>query len=278
MMDAVGYGFYRVWMERAYLIKLAFIPFLIKFACAVAVFAFDLQGDILRQGLILFPAAMAQGWVLAQLIRTLLKGERWPTILPETIDDKTLDRLLLRARGIVACILSFSLFALLINLFKYFFVLTFFGVVDFSPALFNEENMKDIHITNAQVIGAFALLGAGFWAFRLVWVYIPLTVLMPVKEYLMAVRGAMTSVKMLVLYMCVFTPVTFVTIMLSRFMYQIFGTVMEDAAQFLVLFVLVVSEFVISLVVTTAFVYALKNIIPHERDLMKDMPQFGDKK
>jgi len=94
MMDAAGYGFYRVWTERHYLLKLATIPLLIKFACMITVMVLGIQGNILRQGLVLFPGVLAEGWVLAQFLRTLLKGERWPTILPPDIDDTLLDKLL----------------------------------------------------------------------------------------------------------------------------------------------------------------------------------------
>ena len=119
MMDSAGYGFYRVWIERAYLLKLATIPLLIKFACMITVMVLDIEGNILRQGLILFPGVLAEGWVLAQFLRTLLKNERWPTILPADINDAILDKLLLRARGIVAATLAFGLIALASYMLRY---------------------------------------------------------------------------------------------------------------------------------------------------------------
>ncbi len=112
IMDAAGYGYYRVWTERAYLLKLALIPLMIKFACTIALLVLGFQDNILRQGLVLLPGVLAEGWVLAQFLRTLLKDERWPTYLPAEIDDKVLDRLLLRARGIVAAVLAYGLIAL----------------------------------------------------------------------------------------------------------------------------------------------------------------------
>ena len=119
IMDAVGYGYYRVWQERTYLGKLAFFPFLIKLACVIGVYVLGLESNILRQGLILFPAYLAEGWMLAQFLRTLLKDERWPVFVPEQAGQDFLTKLMPRARGIIAATLVYTLLELFTNILRY---------------------------------------------------------------------------------------------------------------------------------------------------------------
>lgn len=272
IMDAAGYGFYRVWGERVYLLKLATIPLLIKFACMIAVMVLEIEGNILRQGLILFPGVLAEGWVLAQFLRTLLKGERWPTILPADIDDKILDKLLMRARGIVAATLAYGLISLALYMIRYLafglmlgdFQATHDDVSDLlaRPELGSQEKAD----MNPWMIFPLLLSVVGLlWGFRLLWVYIPLSILMPVDEYLTKIRGIMSSVKMIILYFCTMVPVMFVLIVISRLVFGISEGILdngESVARFIMLFFAVIADTVVWLVSTAAFVWAMKDFLP----------------
>ena len=292
MMDAAGYGFYRVWVERAYLLKLMMIPLIIKFACMITVMALGVEGNTLRQGLIMFPGIIAEGWVLSQFLRTLLRNERWPTVLPPDIDDKLLDKLLYRARGIIAATLAYAL----IGLSAYFIRYILFGIVsgDFganSPTTSEEISElidaseagkgKGLHLNPAFLLPLVGLTVAMFWAFRLVWVYIPLSVLMPVKDYLKALGGMMASVKMIVLYFCTMTPIMFATIMVSRLVFSMvegLGDNSDETGRFIMIFVAMFAEILVALVSTAAFVYAMKDFLPKTTDLLKDLPKTGEQK
>lgn len=288
MMDSAGYGFYRVWVERSYLLKLAAIPLMIKFACMITVMVLDIDDNILRQGLILFPGVLAEGWVLAQFLRTLLKGERWPTILPADIDDTLLDKLLLRARGIVAATLAYGLIALGLYLVRYLTYGVIFG--DFHAS--QEDIAKLLHPPEAAEANQLAMnplmffplmaMFVGlFWAFRLVWVYIPLSVLMPADEYLKKVTGFMSSVKMVVLYFCTMTPIMFVVIIISNVVFGAFGASAEgddSVARFIMVFFAVIADSLVGLVSTAAFVWAMKDFLPKNTDLLKDLPKLSGEK
>lgn len=292
MMDAAGYGFYRAWVERAYLLKLMMIPLIIKFACMISVTALGVEGNTLRQGLIMFPGIIAEGWVLAQFLRTLLKNERWPTVLPNDIDDKLLDKLLTRARGIIASTLAYAL----IGLSAYFIRYITFGLVtgDFganSPTTSEEISTmlndvdgadgKGFQMNSALFLPLLGLTVLMFWAFRLMYVFIPLSVLMPIKDYLKALGGMMASVKMLVLYFCTMTPIMFVTIMISRVVFTMadnLGEVGDGAGRFVMIFVAMFAEILVALVSTTAFVYAMKDFLPKDTDLLKDLPKVDNQK
>ncbi len=288
MMDSAGYGFYRVWLERSYLLKLAAIPLLIKFACMITVLVLGIDDNILRQGLILFPGVLAEGWVLAQFLRTLLKGERWPTILPADIDDRVLDKLLLRARGIVAATLAYGLIALGLYLIRYFSFGLMFG--DFHASQEDVSNLLRPSDTgeppklNMSPLMIFPLIAATiglFWAFRLLWVYIPLSVLMPVDDYLKKVGGMMTSVKMVVLYFCTMTPIMFVMIIISNIVFGAFDGMTEDGdglARFIMVFFAVIADTLVGLVSTAAFVWAMKDFLPKNADLLKNLPKIAGEK
>lgn len=272
IMDAAGYGFYRVWDERVYLLKLAMIPLLIKFACMIAIMVLEIEGNILRQGLILFPGVLAEGWVLAQFLRTLLKGERWPTILPPDIDDKILDKLLMRARGIVAATLAYGLISLALYMIRYLA----FGLVlgdfqasqdDVSDFLARPElgSQEKADMNPWMIFPLLLSVVALLWGFRLLWVYIPLSILMPVDEYLTKIRGIMSSVKMIILYFCTMVPVMFVLIVISRLVFGISEGILdngESVARFIMLFFAVIADTVVWLVSTAAFVWAMKDFLP----------------
>ena len=288
MMDSAGYGFYRVWVERSYLLKLAAIPLMVKFACMITVMALEIDDNILRQGLILFPGILAEGWVLGQFLRTLLKGERWPTVLPADIDDTLLDKLLLRARGIVAATLAYALVALSIYLVRYFMIGMMFG--DFHASQEDVSNLlrptdtgepNKMNMNPLMFFPLLAMFIASLWAFRLVWVYIPLSVLMPVEDYLKKLGGMMTSVKMVVLYFCTMTPIMFVMILFSSIIFgaaEGTGENGDSAARFVMVFFAVIADTLVGLVSTAAFVWAMKDILPKNTDLLKDLPKLGGDK
>lgn len=280
IMDAAGYGYYRVWTERAYLLKLALIPLMIKFACTIALLVLGFQDNILRQGLVLLPGVLAEGWVLAQFLRTLLKDERWPTYLPPEIDDKVLDRLLLRARGIVAAVLAYGLIALASYAVRYLVfgvVLVDIGVPDGNVehlATATNPDSRNITINPLVMIPMLGLTVALLWGFRLMWVYIPFSVLMPLRAYLQAVNGWMSSVRMMVLFFCCTMPVMFALMMISRILSGLAqGVGGDDVARFIMVFVAVVAETLIGLVATAAFVWAMRSFLPKNPELLKELPK-----
>lgn len=287
-MDSAGYGFYRVWIERFYLLKLATIPLMIKFACMITVLVLGIDDNILRQGLVLFPGVLAEGWVLAQFLRTLLKGERWPTILPADIDDTILDKLLLRARGIVAATLAYGLISLGLYLVRYFSFGLMFGDFhaseeDVSSLLRAPESGEPakLDMNPLMFFPLLALFVGLLWAFRLVWVYIPLSVLMPVDDYLKKVGGMMSSVKMVILYFCTMTPIMFVMVITSNIVFGASESVAENSdgiARFIMIFFAVIADTLVGLVSTAAFVWAMKDFLPKNEGLLKELPKMAGEK
>lgn len=289
IMDAAGYGYYRVWVERDYLFRLALVPFLVKFACTVAIFALELDDNVLRQGLVMLPAMFAEGWVIAQFLRTLLMNERWPIVFPKTPDLRLVDKLLSRARGIIASVLSYVLLGML----AYFLRYTLF---EFLPS---EQEITEVQQGGADsddlfiprdggaesmgaggAIGFVALLPAvlsivvSVWLFRFMWIYIPLAVLMPLKGYVRALSGFMSSVYLLILFFSCMAPASFLAVMLIRVVYMATGTGSgsEMVGHFLAVFLSVAAEILVGLVTTAAFAWAMRGFLPRAKGTFSDFP------
>jgi len=296
-MDAAGYGYYRVWKERAYLAKLAFVPIMIKFACTIAIFSLDLDNNYLRQGLILLPAMFAEGWVLAQFLRTLLKAERWPITLPDAPDAKLVGKLLNRARGIIAAVLVYVLIGM-VSFFARYLAFEFLpSDEEIESARLSLEEQKNLEANLSRTAGndsetqpsnGFPAFLAVFsfipmvlfvlvtvWTFRLMWIYIPLSVLMPIKYYLKSVSGFMSSVYMIILFLACMAPATFIAIMLAQVVYgatnDLTGS-LELLGHFIGILLSVITEIIVSLISTAAFAWAMRDFLPRSKESMSDFP------
>ena len=100
-----------LWRERAYLVRLAAVPVLIIMINVVAVTMADDMLTPLRRGLCLIPAMMAEAWLVAQFLRTLMTGERWPMPVPDDVRRGGPIPLSIRrrVRGLLSAMISYML-------------------------------------------------------------------------------------------------------------------------------------------------------------------------
>lgn len=267
LIDSAGFGYQAVWRERAYLLRLALIPVIIKIACTVAVFAFGYEGNYLRQGLISLPAAFAEGWLLAQFLRTLLLLERWPIMLTEEPSDKKLAALLLRARGIMSCTIMYALITFsaygLKEIYAFFYELS---GADRVP-----ENAETSGGNPLLFIPAFLMLLASIWVFRLLWLYIPVVVLMPVGEFLKKLGGFRASFPMIGIFLVSMIPCFMLAIILSNIVSALLGGSGSDLGKFSIMIISVLIETLISLITTASMVYGLRKILPKHPAALPDL-------
>ncbi|MBL8639008.1 MAG: hypothetical protein JNK24_01505 [Alphaproteobacteria bacterium] len=305
IMDAAGYGHFRVWKDRAYLMKLALVPFLIKLASIVAVMAMEYQEDYLKQGLVMLPSLCAMGWMLAQYTRTLLLNERWPTTMTHmtfmmrqgSIDKKkAMGFIMWRARGILASILVYVFFGLVSSVLVYLMstMLVVPVVGDGQQAEISQAaadaSLSPLLSLLTLVAGVGLMIGA-FWSFRLVWLYIPFAVLYPLRDYLYQVRGFMSSLRYIVLFFCCMAPASFVMMMVVRLIFTILGggdTATIDGndvtpmniqiARFLTIGLQSFTEILIALIWTAGFAWAMRGFLPRAKDTFNDFPSMSIKK
>ncbi len=269
LIDSAGYGYRKVWDERVYLLRLCIIPFIVKFACIVLVAVFGHQTAFLRQGLIMIPSLFVEGWVLAQFLRTILMHERWPIAIPQTDNMAMLGPLFERARGIMASILGYVLIGMVAFVLK----ALAFSLIEMS----NVETAgtppgtpgtsppaEGAAATNGLMFfPAVALIVFSIWAFRFLWLYIPLVVLMPVRDFLKKLGGFMTSVRMFAVWLICFTPFMFLLLLFSSALLGPYeGSIAAAPAftGFLVILVSTAVELLVSLIAAAALAYALKEL------------------
>lgn len=259
-MGASFYGYRRVWNERAYLFRLALIPVLMKFASMVVIISLEYQDNFLRQGLIMLPATFAQGWLLAQFLRTILQEERWPITLPQEPSPYTMACLILRAQGIVAATLVY----VLISLFEYVLQHGLFAMERMASSQVGEKGMSAPAEGNpVMIIPAILMLLGSIWAFRLMWLHVPFSVLMAPREYLKNIAGFVTSIRMMAVFLASMVPLFLGAIMMSQGIAKFAqGSGFEDIGHFSIVFLSVVTEIGISLVATTAMAFAMRGFLP----------------
>ena len=147
IINAVMNTYALIWRERAYLLRLAAVPFVISLINFLFIGLIADDVTPLRRGLLMFPAMVAEGWLVAQFLRTVMTGERWPVMRPE--HGKIPITLLLRVRGLMTCAIVYVLIVLLSN-----------GVLGLTATLFTEEKLKELSTAPdpAYTVGSFLLI------------------------------------------------------------------------------------------------------------------------
>ncbi len=254
-------GHKMVWEERKYLLKLALVPILVKLICTFAVYTNDFESVQLRQVLIMLPSYFFEGWMIAQFVRTLLTGEKWPMRISANPSKDQMAFVYSRARGLLAAIICF----VLIMMFQ-------------SGSAVLLESMQhmtavDPKTTSGGASMLFLFLGivlmlATIWAFRLVWLYIPLVILAPIKPVLYHLRGMMTSLYMIGVWVMAVVPVMFVTLMLSGLLMGGASVSEQSAAleggtmqEFMVIIFHVVGQSIAQIISVASMTYVFKDIL-----------------
>lgn len=268
IIDSASFGYMTVWAERRYLAKLAVVPVMIKLVCAVVVFALGYEANFLRQGLVSLPAAFAEGWLLAQFLRTLLLHERWPIYLLEEPSDQQMSALLLRARGIMSATIMYALITLAAYGIKEIYA-WFYAIAENAGKTGADGNMTDGNPW--MFIPALAMIYFSIWIFRMLWLYIPVVVLMPVRDFLSQIKGFVVSLKMMAIFLVSMVPCFLLAVLLSNVLASAVGGFETDQGRFIVVVINVLVETVVNLIATAAMVYAFRHILPKHPKALPDL-------
>lgn len=197
----------RLWAERFYLIQLGFLPFMVAWLNFVVINLVDSDVTLLRRGLWMLPSVLAEGWLVAQFLRTVLTGERWPILMPRPIPRPIPAGIIARMRGILGAIILYTLCSLTIN-----------AAVGGLFTLFPELLSKPSPQAAVPAVGssiAFAFLIFSIFQFRLFFLHVPMVVNAPFMTYLSMTHRPMINVQMVGVWMAVQVPllaVIFVTL------------------------------------------------------------------
>lgn len=203
IIDAAQYAYKIVWQERHYLLKLAFVPLIIKLLCFFAAVHFDDSNSIIRLSLFMLPAYFAEGWMLCHFVRLMTNGQRWPMVITGN-QEEDLKTARMRGRPLIAGIIGF----VLINMAMAVYFQTFTAFVP--PEMLTGEPVdpNTMPPQNAFVITMMFVLM--IVVFKYVWLYIPLASNSGFMPYIHKTRGLMMSLRYIALWIICFLPTIFV--------------------------------------------------------------------
>lgn len=238
-----------LWTERFYILRLAAVPFFVIYLNFLVVHLLGDDVSILRRGLYIIPAMIAEAWVVAQFLRTLLTRERWPMSPPTGIDDPAFPARLARARALLAAIIFYVLVSLGSNAMA--------GVLGHmmppDPTVASTE-------PPSPLLGVVFLILLGTLAqFRLLWLYIPLVLGQPLKQFIQATQIWILNIQLVGVWFASVVPVFMAAIVVLKPLLLIQSDIQIVAfVMILVTAALqVVSQLVVALAASTAIAIAL---------------------
>lgn len=197
-VTCVGRAYETLWAERRYFLRLAAIPFLLKIVFFTIGYSHGGDENVLRLSLIMIPAWLAEGWMLAHAVRLVTLGQRWPF---QPTGDKETDLPILhrRYRGVMGGLIFFALIQLLIG--GWFAALMYFVPVSLS------EPGTPVQVTPGAATAACMLLGLALYFFRFIWLYVPAAAGAPVHAAARALSpGMAVSFRLLGLWLLCSVP------------------------------------------------------------------------
>lgn len=251
IIEAARNAYRTTWQERAYLLRLAAIPFFLKIVCFTMAARFADDGTYMRFILIMLPSLLAEGWMLSHYTRLIALGHRWP-FRPSGDMDADLGMLRVRARGVLSGLIVFAL----INMAVGFLVAT---AGDYFPRFLPENPAdKNVEIPAHVAFLSLALLVFVFWGFRLAWLHIAYALNLAPAAYLRALRGIGSSLHMIGVWLLCFLPCYLLLgVFAGGIAPMLEGLIGKSAATFATLLVSVLADTLKTIVATAGITYAL---------------------
>ncbi len=218
-----------------------------------------LEIDILSFDFIfmMLPSYLADAWLFAQFIRTLLTGERWPMRRSKEPTQEQTEFMMWRTRGILAAILYFVLMIIIQG-----------GAFVLTPDLMRTLGMDTVTKEWHPNMFVFAVFMAGIvflvWAVRFLWLYIPLVILAPLKEFVEEIKGFMTSVYLVSIWLLSVVPILFVLVLIPALLMEPYYESLYETPRsvgFVIVFLRVLADTFSGMVVIAAITYSFKDIL-----------------
>lgn len=249
LINAVGRAYQTTWDERRYLMRMALIPLLVKYICFVIASVYVGFDNVLRLSLVMIPSYFVEGWLLAHWARTIVLGHRWP-FRPSGNDAKDLASMNERGRGVLGGMVAFVLINLLMAGYFAFFV-------SYIPLDLNPENADP----KVAMIGM-VMMVSSLLLFRFVWLYIPLAINFPLKNFVKKLAPLSFTFWMILLWLVCFIPSVFILQLIGGLFAGAVGaeTAAPPAIQGLMIFIRVVLDMIKNLLCTAGLAYAFIEI------------------
>lgn len=180
LITCVGKAYSFVWAERAYLLRLALLPFIAKLFFFTLAYTYGGQENLVRTTLIMVPAWLVEGWMLAHFVRLILLGQRWPFI-PTGNRAVDLPVLQSRYRGVMSGLVMYTFIQVIIG--------GWFALLMYAVPVSLTQPPSETTVTPQMAMLASVLLGLAVYFFRFVWMFVPVSVAMPLRPALRTIAG-----------------------------------------------------------------------------------------
>lgn len=193
-----------LWAERFYILRLSVVPIAVIYINFLMV---QMMGDdvsVLRRGLYIIPAMIAESWIVAQFLRTFLTKERWPMSPPTGMNDPVFPARLARARALLAAMIFYVLVSLATNALA--------GVLAGLMPVGDVPAAPD-PAANPIFFIVFLVLMIGVLQFRMLWLYIPLVMGQPLARFVRATNLWIVNIQLIGVWLATVVPV-FMAVML----------------------------------------------------------------
>lgn len=202
-----AYGY--VWHNRQEVLRISGALLAFKIFSFFIVIALQLDENLLRQGLILLPSHLFEGWVIAHIMINALTSEEsdaYKIAAPDSEADFK--------RRVLSSALIYVLLKLILSFLAGITFMDMQSAADHTPAepgpgLFFMSTMLIIFLV---------------WSFRFLWLYIPVLLGKTPIEFLIKIKPLSSSLYMLGLWVMCFVPIGLGLIAVSELISGLFPT------------------------------------------------------
>lgn len=249
LITAAGKAYQTTWMERHYIARLALVVFFAKVVCYMLAISLGYQNSQIAITLATVPANFVEGWLLSHYVRLLMLGQRWP-FRPTGDLEADLPVLRIRARGVMSGTIVYVLTNMAVGgLFA--LIMSVMPSPDADPATINA----------GVSVALLAVIGAMIWAFRLMWLYVPMAANIKAEFYLDSLKGYRASFPLIGVWLVCMMPFFMAGNVLAGLVSSLLGSAGGDAAgAFGMILVLAAFDTIKNLVATAGITYAVIEI------------------
>jgi len=274
-IDVTIKGYEFVLKNVGYLLKVAIPVIFVKVLCQLLVFVWGFETQFLRQGLVLLPAFALEAVFIAGLIRYLMYREPifvWGQLVSPPEQDETElmkfepEQLAYLDRGNRRTYMQAGIATYLLIQVT---MLAFIGWTSDIAGLFGSDPIKPpLHegLPFAIELIVFAgTLASIIWLFRLVWLYVPVTMGYRLNDFMRKIKGLKASFYMVMTWLLCFIPLLMIS---SIFMSLILSPLPDGGAAYIVLRAVMRSliEVLVMSVQVSAMTYAVHIIFAGKKE------------
>jgi hypothetical protein len=205
MIESSGIGYHYLYHERQYLLRLVALPFLVKFLTTIILTLFGENISYFSASLVIIPSLFAEGWLLAQVIRSFAFNERWPIMLS---GEKDIDKgkLLNRQTCIIAAIVTYVVIHMVYYAVQSTLMITPAEFELLAQMSAGEELPDGTVISYTPILVALGLLFSLIYWFPLIWLYIPAAANIYFKDFYLTVVKQRMALRIIGCYMICLIP------------------------------------------------------------------------